>query len=133
MDLAEEPSTLYHAALAHGANHLVTVVAQAREALVRGGVRDPRRGAPASARGGARRSPRGGGRGADRTRRRGDAGTVAGHRQELARHAPQVLTAYDALAGATLDRVVADGRLDAVRAAGVRRALGAHERQEARR
>ncbi|WP_344005803.1 Rossmann-like and DUF2520 domain-containing protein [Nocardioides lentus] len=133
VDLAEEHRTLYHAALAHGANHLVTVVAQAREALVAAGVRDPAavlRPLLEAALDGAL------GRGDAALTGpvvRGDAGTVAGHRQELARHAPQVLTAYDALAGATLDRVVADGRLDAVRAAGVRRALGAHERQEARR
>ena len=43
--IAEEDRVAYHAALAHGANHLVTLVAQAMELLVAAGVDDaaPRR------------------------------------------------------------------------------------------
>src|SRR5690606_7411206 len=39
--LAEGDRPLYHAALAHGANHLVVLVDQAREALARLGIEDP--------------------------------------------------------------------------------------------
>ena len=41
--LAEEARGLYHAALAHGANHLVVLVAQAAQALAAAGVGDPGR------------------------------------------------------------------------------------------
>ena len=41
--LAEEARGLYHAALAHGANHLVVLVAQAAQALAAAGVSDPGR------------------------------------------------------------------------------------------
>jgi predicted short-subunit dehydrogenase-like oxidoreductase (DUF2520 family) len=41
--LAEEQRGLYHAALAHGANHLVVLVAQAAQALAAAGVPDPGR------------------------------------------------------------------------------------------
>ncbi|HWS57125.1 MAG TPA: DUF2520 domain-containing protein, partial [Actinotalea sp.] len=39
--VAEEARPLYHAALAHGANHLVVLVAQAVQALAAAGVGDP--------------------------------------------------------------------------------------------
>lgn len=39
--LDESAKPLYHAALAHGANHLVTVLSQARQMLVDAGVDDP--------------------------------------------------------------------------------------------
>jgi len=41
--IAEEDRALYHAALAHGANHLVVLVAQAGQALAAAGVDDPGR------------------------------------------------------------------------------------------
>ncbi|MFI2753098.1 Rossmann-like and DUF2520 domain-containing protein [Cellulomonas sp. P22] len=41
--VAEEARGLYHAALAHGANHLVVLVAQAAQALAAAGVDDPGR------------------------------------------------------------------------------------------
>ncbi|MDM7855363.1 Rossmann-like and DUF2520 domain-containing protein [Cellulomonas alba] len=41
--LGEEARGLYHAALAHGANHLVVLVAQAAQALAAAGVPDPGR------------------------------------------------------------------------------------------
>lgn len=41
--VAEEARGLYHAALAHGANHLVVLVAQAAQALAAAGVGDPGR------------------------------------------------------------------------------------------
>ncbi|WP_082812805.1 Rossmann-like and DUF2520 domain-containing protein [Cellulomonas timonensis] len=41
--IAEQDRALYHAALAHGANHLVVLVAQAGQALAAAGVDDPGR------------------------------------------------------------------------------------------
>jgi predicted short-subunit dehydrogenase-like oxidoreductase (DUF2520 family) len=41
MWVPEEKRTLYHAGLAHGANHLVTLVAQAMELLTASGAEDP--------------------------------------------------------------------------------------------
>ena len=41
--VAEEDRRLYHAALAHGANHLVVLVAQAGQALADAGIEDPGR------------------------------------------------------------------------------------------
>ncbi len=41
MWVPEEKRTTYHAALAHGANHLVTLVAQAMELLGSAGADDP--------------------------------------------------------------------------------------------
>src|SRR5690606_28535654 len=39
--LPEDARPLYHAALAHGANHLVTLVTEAMRVLARAGVTDP--------------------------------------------------------------------------------------------
>ena len=50
MWVPEEHRTLYHAGLAHGANHLVTLVSQAMELLSRGRSRRPRRDPAAAAR-----------------------------------------------------------------------------------
>ena len=41
--IAEDDRPLYHAALAHGANHLVTLVAQAMQVLGSAGVAQPHR------------------------------------------------------------------------------------------
>ena len=41
MWVPEEMRTLYHAGLAHGANHLVTLVTQAMEMLAAAGADDP--------------------------------------------------------------------------------------------
>ena len=41
MFVPEEKRTLYHAGLAHGANHLVTLVTQAMELLAASGAEDP--------------------------------------------------------------------------------------------
>ena len=46
----EDRRTLYHAGLAHGANHLVTLVAQAMDLLRAAGADDPAAHAPAAAR-----------------------------------------------------------------------------------
>jgi predicted short-subunit dehydrogenase-like oxidoreductase (DUF2520 family) len=54
---------------------------------------------------------------------RGDVKTVRAHLAEIATSAPDTLPSYVALARATLDRVVTDGRVLPIRATAIRRAL----------
>ncbi|MFY1634659.1 Rossmann-like and DUF2520 domain-containing protein [Solwaraspora sp. WMMB335] len=114
--VAETDRPLYHAALAHGANHLVTLVNEATDRLRDAGVDDPVRVlAPllhaaldnALARGDAALTG---------PVSRGDAGTVARHLDRLARTAPESLPSYLALARRTADRAIAAGRLTAAEA-----------------
>lgn len=114
--LTEAQRPLWHAALAHGANHLTTLVASAADLLRTAGVE-----APAAVLGpllgaaldGALRS---GDAALTGPVARGDAGTVARHLEVLADSAPQVLPSYLALARLTADRALAAGRLDVERA-----------------
>jgi predicted short-subunit dehydrogenase-like oxidoreductase (DUF2520 family) len=111
--VAESDRPRYHAALAHGANHLVTLVAQALQVLRGAGVEAPDRLlAPLlfAALDGALRS---GDAAATGPVVRGDAGTVAAHVRELGRETPDVLPTYVALARATAVRALASGRLPA--------------------
>ena len=114
--VAEELRPLWHAALAHGANHLVTLVASAADLLRAAGAADPAAVlAPllGAALDGALR------RGDDALTgpvSRGDAGTVAAH---LAALPDDVRPAYAALARLTADRALASGRLRADQAAGL--------------
>ncbi|MEV4507559.1 DUF2520 domain-containing protein [Dactylosporangium sp. NPDC049525] len=112
IDEARRP--LYHAALAHGANHLATLVNEALDRLRDAGVRHPEQVlAPLL------------GAALDNTLRlgdaaitgpvsRGDAGTVAKHLQALEAVAPESVPPYLALARRTADRVIAAGRLRAM-------------------
>ena len=112
---------LWHAALTHGANHLVTLVATAADLLRSAGVADPALvlgpllGAALD---GALRS---GDAALTGPVSRGDAGTVAAH---LAVLPDEVRPAYRALARATADRALASGRLDAARAGDLLAVLG---------
>ena len=112
--VAEQLRPLWHAALSHGANHLVTLVASAADLLRAAGAQDPAAVlAPllGAALDGALR-------GGDATLTgpvsRGDAGTVAAHRAALPDDARP---AYAALARLTADRALAAGRLRADQAA----------------
>lgn len=132
MWVAEEHRTLYHAGLAHGANHLVTLVAEALEMLAIASPDNPDV------------TP------SDTLRPlltaaldnvlsqgdsaltgpivRGDANTVRDHLVEIAASAPHTLPTYVAMARATLDRVVTDGRVLPIRAAKINRILDDAER-----
>ncbi|MGL5858837.1 MAG: Rossmann-like and DUF2520 domain-containing protein [Angustibacter sp.] len=116
--VAEADRVRYHAALTHGANHLVTVVAQARQLLSGLDVPAPDRllgPLLVAALDGALRS---GDAALTGPVVRGDAGTVAAHLADLAGSPdqPDLLAAYVALARATIARASADGRLDTRRA-----------------
>jgi predicted short-subunit dehydrogenase-like oxidoreductase (DUF2520 family) len=109
--VAEEDRARYHAALSHGANHLVTIVAQAMQVLADAGVATPDRVlAPllSAALDGALRQ---GDAALTGPVARGDAGTVSAHVHELRSETPDVLPTYVALARAAAVRALADGRL----------------------
>ena len=109
--VAEEDRRLYHAALVTGANHLVTLVAEAADLLRTAGVGDPARVlAPlltAALDNGLRR----GDRGLTGPVSRGDVGTVRDHLQTLADRAPDAVGSYVAMARRTTERALAAGRL----------------------
>jgi predicted short-subunit dehydrogenase-like oxidoreductase (DUF2520 family) len=109
--VAEEDRRLYHAALVTGANHLVTLVAEAADLLREAGVADPSRVlAPllaAALDNGLRR----GDRGLTGPVSRGDVGTVRNHLETLTERAPQSVAAYVAMAQRTTERALAAGRL----------------------
>jgi len=131
MWVAEELRTLYHAGLAHGANHLVTLVSEAMEMLAAAGADDP----AATLRpllGAALDNALAAGDAAlTGPIVRGDVNTVRAHLADLAAEAPQTLASYVALARATLGRVVTDGRLLPIRAAAMRRVLDAVDAPDA--
>ena len=116
MWVPEDKRTLYHAGLAHGANHLVTLVSQAMELLAASGAEDPAAtlrpllGAAldnALAHGDAALTG---------PIVRGDVQTVQGHLREILENAPATVPSYVAMAKATADRAVLDGRLLPIRA-----------------
>jgi predicted short-subunit dehydrogenase-like oxidoreductase (DUF2520 family) len=110
----EQFRPLYHAALVHGANHLITLVAQARDLLARAGVAEPGRLLGPLLFASLDNSLRRGDGALTGPVARGDAGTVAAHVDVIARagaDSGDVLAAYRAMARATADRAVASGRL----------------------
>jgi predicted short-subunit dehydrogenase-like oxidoreductase (DUF2520 family) len=113
----ESRRTLYHAGLAHGANHLVTLVAQAMDLLAAAGADDP----AATLRpllGAALDNALAYGDAAlTGPIVRGDLQTVQAHLADIAATAPDTLPSYVAMARATVDRAVVDGRLLPIRAA----------------
>lgn len=113
----ESNRTLYHAGLAHGANHLVTLVAQAMDLLRASGADDP----AATLRpllGAALENALAYGDAAlTGPIVRGDLETVRAHLADLAVTSPATLESYVAMARATATRAVLDGRLLPIRAA----------------
>jgi hypothetical protein len=109
--IAESARPLYHAALALGANHLVTLVSQAMELLSAAGVADPGRMLGPLLGAALDNALRSGDAALTGPVARGDAGTVAAHLTELRRHAPRTVSSYLAMARATADRALAGGRL----------------------
>ncbi|MDO8106592.1 DUF2520 domain-containing protein [Isoptericola sp. b441] len=124
--VAEKDRPLYHAALAHGANHLVVLVAQAAAALRAAGVAEADRvlgpllsaaldGAVRSA--GADVAAPGGVASLTGPVVRGDAGTVAAHLRVLASlaavdpEAADLVPAYRAMARAATGRALRAGRI----------------------
>jgi predicted short-subunit dehydrogenase-like oxidoreductase (DUF2520 family) len=109
--IAEENRPLYHAALALGANHLVTLVAESMELLRAAGVEAPDRMLGPLLGAALDNALRSGDAALTGPVARGDAGTVAAHVAELRKHAPGTVPGYLAMARATADRALAHGLL----------------------
>ncbi|MGW3604395.1 Rossmann-like and DUF2520 domain-containing protein [Micromonospora sp. NPDC005161] len=109
--VGEADRPLYHAALAHGANHLVTLVNEATDRLRDAGVARPEKVLAPLLRAALENALRLGDDALTGPVSRGDAGTVQRHLARLAATAPESVPAYLALARRTADRAIAAGRL----------------------
>ncbi|MGB8022362.1 MAG: DUF2520 domain-containing protein [Candidatus Nanopelagicales bacterium] len=108
----ESARPLYHAALANGANHLVTLVAQTLDLLAAAGVERPPELIRPLLTAALDNVLRMGDEALTGPVARGDAGTVAAHLEALSRAAPEARSAYVAMARLTADRALAAGLLD---------------------
>jgi predicted short-subunit dehydrogenase-like oxidoreductase (DUF2520 family) len=116
--IAEEDRPLYHAALAHGSNHLVTLVAQAAQLLREAGVEQTDRLLGPLLHASLEGALRQGDDALTGPVARGDAGTVVSHRHVIGEvaaraDAADILASYQALARATAQRALVTGRLKA--------------------
>ncbi|GAA2405591.1 hypothetical protein GCM10010191_11840 [Actinomadura vinacea] len=109
--IEEDRRGLYHAALAGGANHLVTLVVEAMDLLSRAGVAEPGRMLGPLLGAALDNALRLGIDGLTGPVARGDAGTVADHVGVLDGVSPEGRAAYVALARLTADRALAAGML----------------------
>lgn len=112
----EKHRALYHAALAIGANHLVTLVAEAQDLLARAGVEHPGRMLGPLLSAALDNALRSGDAALTGPVARGDAGTVSAHIAELGQVSREALAAYLAMSRLTADRALAAGLLDPQRA-----------------
>lgn len=111
--IEEQDRGLYHAALASGANHLVTLVADSAELLRAAGVESPGRVLGPLLGAALDNGLRLGTDGLSGPIVRGDAETVGRHLAELRTHSPDGVGSYVALARRTADRALAAGLLQA--------------------
>jgi predicted short-subunit dehydrogenase-like oxidoreductase (DUF2520 family) len=109
--IEESARPMYHAALAHGANHLVTLIAQSLQALRAAGVETPARVLGPLVSAALDNALRAGDAALTGPVARGDAGTVAEHLRQLQSLTPDIRPTYVALARATAERALASGRL----------------------
>ena len=123
MWVPEEMRTLYHAGLAHGANHLVTLVTQAMELLTAAGADDPAGTLRPLLTAALDNALDQGDAALTGPIVRGDVNTVRAHLADITANAPHTLASYVSMARASLDRVVTDGRLLPIQAEKIRRVL----------
>ncbi len=123
MWVPESKRTLYHAGLAHGANHLVTLVSQAMELLAASGAEDPAATLRPLLSAALDNALAQGDAALTGPIVRGDVRTVEAHLHDIAETAPATIPSYVAMAKATADRAVLDGRLLPIRAAKLVRLL----------
>jgi predicted short-subunit dehydrogenase-like oxidoreductase (DUF2520 family) len=122
--LTEAQRPLWHAALAHGANHLTTLVASSADLLRAAGVQQPGQVLGPLLGAALDGVLRAGDAALTGPVARGDAGTVRAHLDVLAQVAPEVLPSYVAMARLTADRAIASGRLSPDRAWALLEVLG---------
>lgn len=119
--VADDRRALYHAALAHGANHLVTLVAQTLDLLAAAGVAEPERVARPLLTAALDNALREGDRALTGPVARADLATVRAHVEQMPD--PDVERTYRALALATVDRAEQAGTLSAADADDLRSIL----------
>ncbi|MDT0531283.1 DUF2520 domain-containing protein [Micromonospora sp. DSM 115977] len=129
--VGEADRPLYHAALAHGANHLVTLVNEAADRLRDAGVAQPEKVLAPLLRAALENALRLGDDALTGPVSRGDAGTVERHLARLAATAPESVAPYLALARRTADRAIAAGRLRPVDAESLLGVLAGDRREVA--
>jgi predicted short-subunit dehydrogenase-like oxidoreductase (DUF2520 family) len=111
--IAAAARALYHTALTHGANHLITLVGESAELLREAGVGNPERLLGPLLSAALDNALRHGDRALTGPVARGDAGTVLAHLRVLSKHAPELLPSYRALAARTARRAQDVGLLRA--------------------
>ncbi len=119
MWVPEDKRTLYHAGLAHGANHLVTLVSQAMELLAASGAEDPAATLRPLLTAALDNALAEGDAALTGPIVRGDVRTVQAHLADIAETAPATIPSYVAMAKATADRAVLNGRLLPIRAGAI--------------
>ncbi|SDO90184.1 Rossmann-like and DUF2520 domain-containing protein [Lentzea jiangxiensis] len=107
----ESVRPLYHSALAHGANHLITLVRDAADLLTNAGVADAERLLGPLLSAALDNALRHGDRALTGPVARGDTGTLRKHLGVLAQQAPETLPSYRVLARRTADRAERSGLL----------------------
>ena len=115
--VAEDRRALYHAGLAHGANHLVTLVSQAMDLLRDSGADDPAATLRPLLTAALENALEYGSAALTGPIVRGDVETVRAHLRDIAANRPATLESYVAMARATANQAVVDGRLLPIRAA----------------
>nr|WP_297417318.1 DUF2520 domain-containing protein [uncultured Nocardioides sp.] len=115
--VAEDRRALYHAGLAHGANHLVTLVSQAMDLLRDSGADDPAATLRPLLTAALDNALEYGSAALTGPIVRGDVETVRAHLRDIAANRPATLESYVAMARATANQAVVDGRLLPIRAA----------------
>ncbi|MES2172418.1 MAG: DUF2520 domain-containing protein [Pseudomonadota bacterium] len=107
--VAEAQRALYHAALCHAANHLVTLIAGASDALAAAGIAEPGALLAPLVRAALDNSLDRGMAALSGPLLRGDGDTIADHLTALSADSPDLLPAYCAMATATLDALERTG------------------------
>ncbi|WP_260923602.1 Rossmann-like and DUF2520 domain-containing protein [Novosphingobium sp. 9] len=110
VDVAEEHRALYHAALSHAANHLVTLLSGAQDMLRASGISEPSPLLAPLIRAALENTLAKGFEALSGPLLRGDSGTIEGHLKAIAENSPRQLPAYRAMASATLDELERQGR-----------------------
>ncbi|NIJ36855.1 putative short-subunit dehydrogenase-like oxidoreductase (DUF2520 family) [Sphingopyxis panaciterrae] len=109
VEIAEDRRPLYHAALCHASNHLVTLMTGASHALEKAGVHDPAGLLAPLVRAALENSLKQGFSGLSGPLLRGDDRTIGSHLDALDTWYPDLLPAYRAMALATLDELERSG------------------------
>jgi predicted short-subunit dehydrogenase-like oxidoreductase (DUF2520 family) len=122
----EQSRELYHAALANGANHLVTLVAQSLDLLTQAGVEHPQRLLTPLLTAALDNALREGDNALTGPVSRGDAGSVQAHIRAIGKVSEQAQRAYIAMARLTADRALANGMLRAPAAEALLDVLATH-------